>query len=122
VGRYLVSPPEETAWHIDAGDFVRRLLQRWPDAEVRTVEDPQRPYAVDFVIHDVAGERVDGSLDRAGQTLSLDAGPRASAEVAAWFRSLVPPEEPLVFYDQSMTNVADLDPGADPGSIAAGFV
>jgi hypothetical protein len=122
VGRYLVSPPDETEWNIDAGDFVRRLRERWPDAEVRSVEDPQRPYGVDFVIPDVGGERVDGSLDRAGQTLSLDAGPRPSAEVAAWFRSLAPPEQPLVFYDQSMTNVADLEPGADPGSIVAGFV
>jgi hypothetical protein len=35
---------------------------------------------------------------------------------------IVPQEQPLVFYDQSMTNVADLEPGADPGSIAAEFV
>ncbi|HYR62989.1 MAG TPA: hypothetical protein VET24_10230 [Actinomycetota bacterium] len=119
---YFVSPPAETDWHIDPEDFAARLRARWPDAEVRRVSNPMRTDTLDFVLHDVGGERVDGHLDEHSRAVVLEGSPRAAAEVAAWFRTQVPPSQPLIFFDEGYTASVDLTQGLDPSELVAPFV
>lgn len=97
---YFVSPPEATHWSISHVNFVKVFHNRWSDADINYVSNPQSNHAVVWRIL-LNGQLVEGSLDRAGQAIHLDGDIFSSAEFTLWFRSIVPSEQALVFYDES---------------------
>jgi hypothetical protein len=120
VSDLLISPSKETDWRFDAGEFVRVLRDRWPEAEIIEFEDPEFLAALDFTVTLDDGSRVDGNLSRDGQVVGLDGDIPETAELAAWIRSVVPPEQELLFYDQGYHFDVALTPGISPPEIVAG--
>jgi hypothetical protein len=114
---YLVTPPEATTWTLSPEDFTTALHERWPDAEVREVPDSDPTYALDFTAGDV-----DGSFGRDGQSLGLNGDVHEAAVVAAWFRGIVPAEQPLLLYDPALNGQVALEPGGAPEQIAEGYL
>jgi hypothetical protein len=118
---YLVSPTEPTPWRMEPADFARALRERWPDAEVRESARSDGMYALDFTVM-VEGDRVDGAFARDGQVLGLLHDVVSCAAVATWFRDLVPPEQPLLFYDPALNGQTAVTPGLAPAELAREYL
>jgi hypothetical protein len=117
---YLVTPPDETDWRMDPADFEAALRERWPAARVRaTRSDPT--YALDFAV-DVEGGEAEGSFARDGQMLGLLHDVYLCAEVAAWFRSVVPAEQPLLFWDPALNGHVELRGALAPRELAEAYL
>jgi hypothetical protein len=104
---FLVTPPDATEWRLDPADFAAALTERWPGAEVRENGEEDPIYALDFTLRD-GGTRVDGSFARKGQMLGLDGALEETMPVAVWFRGLVDPRQPLLFYDPALNGQVEL--------------
>jgi hypothetical protein len=117
---YLVSPPEATEWSLEPDAFAAALRERWPGAEVREVPASDPTYAIDFAVSEP--DRVDGSFARDGQALGLNGDLEGAMRVAAWFRSLVPDEQALLFYDPALNGQVELEPGTAPEQAAAAYL
>jgi len=120
VSDLLVSPSRDTDWRFDPDEFVGLLRERWPDAQVTTFDDPDFVAALDFRVELGDGRHVDGNLSRDGQLIGLDGDVREAAEVAAWVRSVVPPDQELIFWDQGYNFDVPLTEGIEPAAIVEG--
>ncbi|MGZ3459374.1 MAG: hypothetical protein ACXU86_12830 [Archangium sp.] len=108
------------SWGIQADEFVRQLRSRWPSGVVREVKAPESRMCLDFDLL-MPHSRVDGGLDRSGQSLHFDSDIRDAAQLALWFRSLAPASEPMVFCDDSMSGTLDLSPDTTQADIFRAF-
>jgi hypothetical protein len=115
---YLVSPPAETDWRLDPADFEAALRARWPVVDFHPNTGDM--YAFDFGV-EVDGGRVDGGFARDGQVLGLGGDLFPCAQVAVWFRELVPAEQPLLFYDQGYNGHAELTPGMSAAALVEAY-
>src|SRR5215471_10170813 len=103
---YFVSAPTETDWRMTPGEFLGHLTARWPHATVRQLPYPfsyaweipmqDRPLGGDFY-GDYSGVAFEGAFEDC-------------AGFAVWFRSLVPAQQPLMFYDECVSFKMDLKP------------
>lgn len=112
-------PANETGWSMSVSDFVRRLSERWPDARTQQHDDELR-----FELQLVAA--LSGSLERLGKTQSpslvIDYGDlRDCAELAHWYRSIVPAQQELLFCDEGMNGRIFLKPDTTPDDILHAF-
>jgi hypothetical protein len=119
VSDLLISPSRETDWRLDPDEFTRLLRDRWRDAEITEFDDPEFLAALDFRVK-LDGRQVDGNLSRDGQVVGLDGDIPEAAEFAAWLRSVVPPDQELIFYDQGYHFDVPLRPDITPEEIVAG--
>lgn len=117
---YLVSPPDETDWRMDPADFEAALRAHWSVVHIERTRGTDM-YAFDFAVV-VGRDTVDGGFERDGQVLGLQHDVYLCAEVAAWFRTLVAPGQPLLFYDQMFNADVALEPGMSGREIAAAYV
>ncbi|HEY1274904.1 MAG TPA: hypothetical protein VGF25_08330 [Thermoleophilaceae bacterium] len=117
---FLISPPSETEWRMGEDDFEQRLRSRWPDADVRRHDDPERTYGLEFTLRD-DGPPVIGGLEREGWTVFVEGEPEQAARIARWFRDQVPPEQPLLFYDQEYSAQVELGADTQVEELAAPF-
>jgi|SRR6476660_2221114 hypothetical protein len=107
---YVISPPEETDWHIGRDEVVAMLKQEWPGAEVK-LTDASAPSARDVVWRlQFSDGELEGSQDRAGQAHYLDGPPTVIARFASWWRSRVPARQQLILFDESYSTVVKLTP------------
>lgn len=107
---YVISPPDTTDWHLDGDAFSRDLVERWPNV---TFHPPEPDYPTRLVVWSIpdpeGGDRwLDGSLDHAGQAHYLRGNLVLAAEYAGWLRRKIPGGQPLVFTDETFTNVVEL--------------
>jgi hypothetical protein len=110
---YFISPPDDTDWSLAPEEFEARLRERWPDAEIRPAPEGS-PMAFHFTI-DVGGESLDGAYAADGQTLWIEMGSEDQmAQLAVWFRGLVPEDEELDFADEGLEVEMRLDPSITP--------
>lgn len=116
---YFVSPPEETSWRMEPSAFVADLLTRWPTAKVQYEADSETHshFWVVQMSHDV----LEGRFFRDDEGVALDGDMRDCADFALWFRSLVPPEQELWFYDQSYSAHVKLKPNTTATTVEAAF-
>jgi hypothetical protein len=91
-----------------ASSFRQLLHSRWPQAQVEEVLNPADIHALEFRIA-MAHSQVYGSLNRAGDSVVFVGDIRDCAEFALWCRSIIPPDEPATFCDESMSGSLDLD-------------
>ena len=116
---YFVKPPEETNWRIAPGTFLADLMARWPTAKVQNLPNSET-YSHFWAVqmsHDV----LEGRFFRDGEGVALDGDIRDCADFALWFRSLVPPEQELWFYDQAYSAHVNLKPGTTATTVEAAF-
>src|SRR5687768_15670923 len=82
--------------------FAQLLRSRWPRATVEEVQDPADIHALEFSIP-MEHSRVDGSLNREGDSVVFIGDLRDCAGFALWCQSLTPPGEPATFCNEGMS-------------------
>lgn len=96
-----IGPRGKVEFHIDPKQFVQRLQERWPNATVQLDEYPNNPSWLKGIIP-LGEERVKYTFPHSHGVLLLDDGDCTGyAEVALWFRSLVPAEYRLFLSDEN---------------------
>jgi hypothetical protein len=107
-------------WGIRADVFMQQLRARWPAVAIREITSPDSNFCLDFDLV-LKHSRVDGSLHRTGKSFHFDSDLRDAAQLALWFRALAPNTEPLVFCDDSMSGMLDLEPTTTEEDIFLAF-
>lgn len=98
---YLITPTSASDWKINQIDFIESLKYQWLNIELNLISNSQDFYSLEWTIKSPnKKDRLDGALHRDGQGISLDGNLEICATFAIWFRSLIPFQQPLVFYDQ----------------------
>ena len=118
---YFVSPSQETDWHLAPGELAERLSRHWPDAEIRTVDNPVSNHSLEWTLT-IDGLPVDGSLSRSGQAVHLDGDIDACARLARWLREQIPPQQELLFYDEGFSADVALLPTTSEEELVAPFI
>ncbi len=90
----------KTGWALETQEFLTRLLERWPMAQIEEVRDPKISDSVEFELS--MRSTLYGSLDRQGKGVTFHGGLEDSAEFVHWCRSLIPPDEDVIVCDESM--------------------
>ncbi|HEY6970756.1 MAG TPA: hypothetical protein VJA94_16215 [Candidatus Angelobacter sp.] len=111
---YFVSAPTETNWKMTPEEFLGHLTARWPHATVRKLPSP---LSYEWEIQ-MQGGPLGGDFYGRYPGVAFEGAFEDCAAFAVWFRSLVPAQQPLLFYDESLsvkmelkpeTTVADID-------------
>jgi hypothetical protein len=97
---YFVITESEEALSPEA--FTRQLRSRWPMATVEEVLNPASSHALELSVP-MEHSRVDGSLNREGCSIVFIGDLQDCADFALWCRTLLPPDAPATFCDESMS-------------------
>ena len=98
---YLITPPESTNWKINQNEFIEYLTQTWSDIDIYPVSNEEDYYLIEVAIKlPHTDQKLEIALHRDLQGISLDGSIENCAKFAIWFRSLVPLNQALIFYDQ----------------------
>ena len=97
---YFVSPPTESNWRILPSDFIADLLARWPDADVR-IQARSAYFSHEWKIR-MPGGILKGEFYKDGRAVTFMGNFQDCVDFVLWFRSLVPPQQPLFFYDDGL--------------------
>lgn len=121
---YFIGAPTEPKWRMTPEDFIAKLLGPWPEARVR------KRSCVDRISHDwkvqMPGGEFEGSFDREHSGVAMNGAFKDCVNFALWFRSLVPPEQSLVFCDDGLnvefpvtvdTTAAEIEDAAEKGIV-----
>ena len=120
--KYFVSPAEKsTTWSIAHSDFERLLRQRWPHAKTIKGSDLDRFRALEWTVEAPSGV-VEGALNGDGQAIALDGAIGDVARMALWFRSVVPSEQALIFYDEGYNADVELKEGTTVDDLVSPFL
>ena len=97
---YIVISAEQPPWSIPPAELAQKMTARWP-ATIITELSADSSFCFDFDMR-MPHSRVVGSFDRSGSTFAMHRGDlRDMAQLALWFRSMVPAEHPLIFCDEA---------------------
>ena len=96
---YFICRPSGSKWHITPANFIAKLLARWPEARVR--ERGSDPISHDWKMQMPGGE-FEGRFHREQSGVAMNGAFEDCVNFVLWFRSLVPPTEPLFFFDDGM--------------------
>jgi hypothetical protein len=118
---YFISPPDATSWSISGKDLTAALRVHWPDAEIKAVLSPQSNHSIEWRIQ-LGEKQLEGSCDRTGQAIHLDGDLISSALFALWFRSIVPSQQSLVFYDEGYSADVNLTNDTSVEQITGPFI
>ena len=102
---YFVITESEGAVSPEA--FTRLLKSRWSLATVEEVHNPANSHALEFRVP-MMHSQVEGSLNREGCSIVFIGDLRDCADFALWCRTLLPPNEPATFCDESMSGSLEL--------------
>jgi hypothetical protein len=117
--KWLLSPPEETDWHVTRDELTELLRRDWPGAEVRIADDNARSTRDVVWRLQVSGGELEGSQDRAGQAQYLDGPIDTVARFTAWWRRQVPSTQPLILCDETYSTVVNIQPNMSDREILA---
>jgi len=95
---YLISAPSESSWRMDPSEFMASLLARWPNAKVLRIRNSTH-FSHAWMIPTSRGI-LEGEFNQTESGVTVHGPFQECAAFAIWFRSLVPAERPLVFYDE----------------------
>lgn len=115
---YFVITESEGAVSPEA--FTRLLKSRWPLATVEEVHNLANSHALEFRVP-MMHSQVEGSLNREGCSIVFIGDLRDCADFALWCRTLLPPNEPATFCDESMSGSLELDTTTTVGDIFRTF-
>ena len=111
---YFVSSPIKTQWKMGSSEFLAKLTEHWPGAKVRRLTDPNFSHGWEI---EMPRGRLDGDFNPRFSAISISGDFEDCAAFALWFRSLIPPSVPLLFFDEcfnvdtpltDQTTVADI--------------
>jgi hypothetical protein len=106
-------------WALSRESLVEALRRRWPEASVEFGDrGPDADPVTDVVWTMGSGSALfEGSAHASGQCIYLDGENPDVASVASWYRSLIPPDEEVVFCDDTYSFDMVLEPGASAEEI-----
>lgn len=119
--KMFISPPTETNWTADPDELARLLAAFAPQMTVRRHDKHSSAHSLEWTWPTPDGP-VEGSLNAARDCVVLDGDINRCADFAVWFRTLVPPVQPLVFYDESYSADVALEAHATAAELAAPFL
>ncbi|OQW91956.1 MAG: hypothetical protein BWK78_03075 [Thiotrichaceae bacterium IS1] len=117
---YLISTAEPTIMNIELVPFVKQLQVQWQPVEIRPIDHPQRAYSLEWIILQNQF-RLEGRLERNGQSVVLDGQLPDCAQFALWLRTLIDPQYKLFFYDQGYSADIELREGTTATEIINRF-
>lgn len=106
---YFISSLEEPDLKINHKSLTERLLVQQPDADVHLVDNPASNYSLEWRKLQIKEMELEGSLDKKGQAVVLYGHEIDCAIFAVWFRSQVPDEYKLAFYDEGYSACVELE-------------
>ncbi len=109
---------EKTDWKKAPEELVSSLLQQWPDAHF--VVDSSQPFSHEWSIS-ISGRSLEGAIHKDGTAIALDGELQDCALFAIWFRTQVPKEIKMLFYDQDYSVVLPLEESTSVSDIVEGF-
>lgn len=119
---YLITPPEATDWKIDNDLFMEDLTKTWSDVSLHIIKNQDDYHYIEWTIMPPqTQQRLDGSLHRDQQGVSLDGSIEDCAKFAFWFRFFVPSYQKLIFYDQGYNSQIELQTNTDEKEIIQTF-
>lgn len=86
-------------WSLDSKEFADALNARWPEISISHIEDVERDYSLEWSLT-IGDTPIEGMLDRNGRVVILDGDVADCAEFALWYRSIVPNDQELQFFDE----------------------
>lgn len=107
---YFISPPEANNWEISPNLLAEELKSQWANIQVETVDAVQSIHALSWILQ-ISEWRLDGTLTKEGNVVHLDGDVRACAAFAIWFRTIIPIEQDLIFYDEAYSSDIALNEG-----------
>ncbi|HEY6253226.1 MAG TPA: hypothetical protein VI685_24995 [Candidatus Angelobacter sp.] len=114
---YYISPPEKTNWSMSPSEFVANLVKRWPNARVRTTNNPEFSPAWEIQMRNGI---LDGRFYPPLPGVVFSSGDEEHlVTFVLWFRSLVPPEQPLLFYQEGFGMHVEVKPDTTVKEILA---
>lgn len=116
---FLISPPEETAWHSDVRALADALRRAWPGAEVILTAGGEGSESLEWTVPYQWPLR--GHVDSTRQAIVVDGDLDDCARFALWFRGYVPSGVSLVFYDDGYSADVSLVSGISTEQIAEPF-
>lgn len=117
---YFISTIEPGPWRIEATEFVAALRRQWPDVKIIS-EPPSEYHSVMFEV-----ERGDfyafAHLQADGDCLVVEqASTDGLIDMAIWFRSIAPPDVPLLMWSESYGHRVPMPPGMTREELEAAF-
>ncbi len=116
--KYFVSSPEEAKQlQIDPQKLIDDLFNTYSNMEAREINNLESSNSYTWITG-TDDQRLYGSLQRDRGAIVLEGDFMDCAEFAIWFRSRVPADQKLLFYDDSFssnieltkeTSLADID-------------
>ncbi|MFN6464899.1 MAG: hypothetical protein RMZ41_024200 [Nostoc sp. DedVER02] len=100
---YYISPPETTNWQITPDILAKELKGQWNSAKIETIDSVQSIHSLAWILQ-IDRWRLDGTLTKEGNVVHLDGDVHACARFAIWFRTKVPIEQELIFYDEGYSS------------------
>lgn len=104
---------------MEPSQFRASLIERWPSAEIPD-RDPASLFALEWSI-EMPGGLLLGNFSDDPLGISVDGDFDDCAAFALWFRSLVPPQQPLLFYDQGFNEDVNLTHETTLADLRAAF-
>lgn len=117
---YIASIGEKTNWKKDPKEIVADLSKNWPSADIRFIGDASKNFSYEWGVQ-ISGQSLDGMLHKDGTALTLDGEIQDCALFAIWFRTEVPKEIKMLFYNQSYTIKIPLEEKTTVSDIVEAF-
>ena len=114
---YYLSPPEATSWTMSPSEFAQNLTRSWPDAKVQSTTNPE--LSPEWEICMPGGILLGRFYPRLSGVVFNGSTLDDLINFALWYRSLVPAEQPLLFYEEGFNWDMDLRPEATKQEILA---
>lgn len=119
--KMLISSPTETAWRVDPDELGQLLQKLSSRISIRHQNMHSTAHALEWDWSTPDGP-IEGSLNAARDCVVLDGDVERCAEFAVWFRSVVPPDQDLLFYDEGYSADVPLLMNTTAEALAAPFL
>jgi hypothetical protein len=99
---YLITP-ETSDFMIDTDYFVAALQNRWPNAKIHFITDPQTPSILQWSLVMDDSSSMLGDFNKQGISFEVS-GLSNVADFARWYRTIVPAKYKLFLYKSSLNH------------------
>jgi len=113
-----ISAPTTTDWYMDPDVFVAHFKERWPNGQIRPVTDQCSKYFSHEWRLQISGHTIMGKFNKMQPGVVFCGCDLVDgAAFAAWFRSIIPIEQPLIFSDDGLDIDIELTPNITESEI-----
>lgn len=105
----MISPAERIEdMGVSIDQFRLRLISQWPHCKIFPRVDENSPYALSWLLENEDND-LEGFVKDDLSVIVLDGSLELCANTAIWFRSIIPGDRELFFYDIGFNQHIELD-------------